>query len=187
MNKPKLNYKPGNKDNCYTPSYALAPIKPYIPAESIIWECACGSMHMAYELGKQWRVFATDKDSLDFLSDPPAIHADLIVTNPPFSLKYRFLARCYEIGKPFALLMPVDTLGAQAAQRLFDKHGVQVILMDKRIDYIMPNKGLNGAGAQFSSAWFTSGLGLPAQLNYASIADEKAAFKRSIVGNVFHA
>ena len=37
------------------------------------------------------------------------VQFDCIITNPPFSLKQEFLQRCYELGKPFALLLPLTT------------------------------------------------------------------------------
>lgn len=193
--KPKLNYtsngtKGHPKDNCQTPPYAVAPLIPLLKMNQsrgwanrqwVIWECAGGNHNLAQEIANFNRnhVISTDIQwGFNFL-DPATVDRidpfDAIITNPPFSLKYKFLARCYEIGKPFALLMPIDTLGAQTAQRLFDRHGVQVIIMDKRIDLIMPNKG-EGGSAQFNSAWFTHGLNLPAQLNFVSIAAEKAAY-----------
>lgn len=187
--KPKLNYtsngtKGHPKDNCQTPPYAVAPLIQHLNPKWTIWEPAAGKMGLAFELMNHvFQVLHTDiqrgKDFLELNAPPHGFSFEAIITNPPFSLKYKFLARCYEIGKPFALLMPIDTLGAQTAQRLFDQHGVQVIIMDKRIDFIMPNKG-EGGSAQFNSAWFTHGLNLPAQLNFVSIAAEKAAYVKSL-------
>jgi len=34
---------------------------------------------------------------------------DIIITNPPYSLKEEFFKRAYELGKPFAFLMPLTT------------------------------------------------------------------------------
>ncbi len=82
---------------------------------------------------------------------------DVIVTNPPFSLKIPWIERCYELGKPWALLLPVETIGTKHAQELFTAHEpeIGIIYMNKRINFKMPNKGWDGAGAQFPTAWYT--------------------------------
>ncbi len=97
----------------------------------------------------------------NFFDYTPPYGWDCLVTNPPFSIKYKWIARCYELSKPFALLLPVETLGAKTAQKYFRDYGVQVIFIDGRVNFKMPNMGWDGAGAQFPTAWFTFGLDLP--------------------------
>lgn len=162
--KPKQNYKPGVLDNCQTPEYALEPLLPYLNSDWHIWECAAGERYLLDALrSKGYSVVGTDildYFSTDFLVDSPKFIFDCIVTNPPYGLKYLWIERCYELGKPFALLMPVETLGAKTAQVQFAKHGIQVIFMNQRVDFKMPNKGFTGS-AQFPTAWFTWGLNAP--------------------------
>jgi len=55
----------------------------------------------------------------DFLVDEPAFAYDCIITNPPYSIKDRFLTRCYELKKPFALLMPLTALEGKYRQQLY--------------------------------------------------------------------
>jgi hypothetical protein len=74
---------------------------------------------------------------------------------------------------PFALLMPVEMLGTAKGQRLFDKYGIEVIFMSPRVDFYMPNKGWEGGGAQFPTAWFTWKLNLPKQINFATLNKPK--------------
>jgi hypothetical protein len=110
----------------------------------------------------------------DFFTDKrPSLPKTTLVTNPPYSIKYEWLERCYEIGNPFALLMPVEMLGTAKGQRLFDKYGIEVIFMSPRVDFYMPNKGYEGAGAQFPTAWFTWKLNLPQQINFARLNKPK--------------
>lgn len=90
------------------------------------------------------------------------------MTNCPYSVKYPWLRRYYELGKPFALLLPVDTTGAAQAQVLFDRYGIEIIYMNKRVNFKMPNKGWSGS-AQFSTAWFTWGLNIGKQMTFAKI------------------
>jgi len=105
------------------------------------------------------------------LRSTPPVGYQVQVTNPPFSLKFKWLERAYEIGEPFAFLLPINTLGTVTAQKMFEKHGISVLLLDKRIDFKMPFKGWEGGGAQFSTAWFMWKLADPG-LYYGKITNK---------------
>ena len=167
--KPKLNYKPGSQDCCQTPFYAIEPLLKFFPTYWHIWEPAAGEGNIVNAL-RSYGYQVTGTDILlgqDFFRHQ-LTHWDAIITNPPFSLKYKFLARCYQLDKPFALLLPVETLGAKSAQVLFEEFGIEIILLNKRIDFKMPNKGFGGS-AQFPTAWFCFGLNIGQQLTFANI------------------
>lgn len=168
--KPKSNYKPGPQDNCQTPIYAVEPILKFIPIHWHIWEPAAGQGNIVKALSSYgYNVTGTDiLTGQDFFKYKPMAW-DAVITNPPFSLKYRFLARCYQLGKPFALLLPLETLGAKAAQVLFKEFGIEIILLNKRVDFFMPVAGYSGKGAQFPTCWMTWGLNIGRQLTYANI------------------
>jgi hypothetical protein len=172
--KPKSNYKDAPRDRCQTPTYALDPLFRYLPPTWTIWEPAAGEglLVAALHAGGFEDVITGDiLSGQDFFTYQPE-RWDCIVTNPPFSEKYKWLERCYQLGKPFALLMPLETLGAASAQKYFEDCGVEIVLFDKRIDYKMPSKGWGGS-SQFASAWFTSGFGLGRELNYGHIRKSK--------------
>lgn len=167
--KPKQNYKPDERDNCQTPHYALDPLLPCLKSSWRIWESAAGERNIVSKLCQSgFDVIGTDiLTGQDFFSYEPAIW-DCQVTNPPFSQKYKWLTRSYHLSKPFAFLLPIDTIGAQKAQKLFSCYGIEIILLNKRVNYKMPNKGWKG-NAQFSSAWFTWGLNIGTTLTYAKL------------------
>lgn len=175
--KPKSNYQadehtPDPRDQCQTPDYAIDPLLPFLRPEWTLWEPAAGEGLLVEALhdGGIRNVISSDViTGQNFFTFEPEQSWDVLVTNPPFSLKYRFLERCYALGKPFALLMPVETIGAQTAQNYFREHGVEVIFMDRRVNYKMPNLGWDGTGAQFPSAWFTWGLNIGTQMLFARI------------------
>ena len=180
--KPKENkgYNAGTYDECQTPPYALEPLMPQIKEGGIlIWECAAGKRVLANSMRDDWgfNVLSTDiNDPVgygDFFEIEPENKNYIIVTNPPYSLKYQWIERCYELGKPFALLMPVEMIGAAKAQKLFSEHGIEIIFMSPRVDFYMPNKGYEGGGAQFPTAWFTWKLNLPNQINFATLNKPK--------------
>jgi hypothetical protein len=57
-------------------------------------------------------VVATDlytlPDKIDFLKeDQPSQPFGILITNPPYSSKYKFIEKCIRVGKPFALLLPL--------------------------------------------------------------------------------
>jgi hypothetical protein len=57
-------------------------------------------------------VIATDlftlPDKIDFLKeDQPNQPFGILITNPPYSSKYKFIEKCIRLGKPFALLLPL--------------------------------------------------------------------------------
>lgn len=157
-------------DFCQTPAYALDPLLPYIPAHYVVWEPAAGEGYLARALEVSFKVLRSDiLTQQNFFAYEPDQPWDCIITNCPFSLKFRWLARCYALGKPFAVLLPVETIGAVQAQRLFDRYGVQVIWLSPRVNFKMPNKGWGGQ-AQFPTAWFTFGFNLPRDNMFARLS-----------------
>jgi hypothetical protein len=175
--KPKSNRKPGSMDNCQTPSYAVQPLLPYLRKAGIrtVWEPAYGEGLLSRVLTNDgFNVTGTDTlfgSQYDFFDYDLAIHRhyDAIVTNPPFSLKYEWLQRCYELGKPFALLLPVETLGSVKGGDLFALNGIDVMMLRPRVDFKMPEAGWSGSGAQFPVAWFCHNLFLPKALMFVRV------------------
>jgi len=188
-NKPKKNYNAETaptRDFCQTPPYALDPLLPYIRDFHWIWEPAAGEGLMYKALVKETAATVKKSDVLtgtDFLTQNligGCMITKAIVTNPPFSLKYEWLARCYELGYPFALLMPADMLFAAKGNKLFQKYGIEIIIMNPRVDFKMPHKKWKGKGAQMATAWFTWGLGVGKILSFADISESKKRFKETL-------
>lgn len=172
MMKPKNNSKNPARDMCQTPDYALDPLLPYLKPEWCAWESACGEYYLSNALRDKAvsMVIATDQlYGHDYFSyEPDRESYDVQITNPPFSKKYPWLRRAYELGKPFALLMPADSLYARSANALFEKYGTEIIIMNPRINFKMPNKGWDSR-ANFSTAWFTWGLNIGKVLTFATV------------------
>lgn len=176
--KPKAAKKEGGGyDNCGTPSYALYPILRHIEQFDYVIETADNEDHLIYDALRDWGTFhvATNYSigynpaGADFFTDQWIYDEHTVqVTNPPFSIKYKWLTRSYELGFPFALLLPVETLGAVTAQRMFKKHGMELIVMSQRVNFKMPVKGW-ACQAQFPVAWFTWKLNIGREISYATI------------------
>jgi len=167
--KPPL--RQGSPDDFQTPPIALKPLLPHIENDWRIWECACGKGNLVGGLTDYgFDVIGTDiLGGYDFLDYQPD-KFDCIVTNPPFKYKQQFLERCYKLGKPFALLLPLTTLETKKRQSLMQKYGVEIILFDKRINFETPNQVKNSS-AWFATAWFTNWLNIGRQINFAELED----------------
>lgn len=167
-------YEPQGYDACQTPAYAIDPLLPYLAREWTVWEPAAGEgllVDALYDSNMEAVIASDILTGENFFEFDP--HGwDCIVTNPPFSLKYRWMERCYQLGKPFALLLPVETLGAKTAHEMFREYGLEVIFMDKRVNFKMPNKGWDGGGAQFPVMWLTWGLNIGSQMTFARLNNE---------------
>jgi type I restriction-modification system DNA methylase subunit len=91
-----------------------------LPKTTVIWEPACGEMDMVSAMQRAgYSVFATDlKYGQDFLT-MPLTECDWVITNPPFSESDKFIKRCAEHGKPFALLLKSQYWHARKRYDLF--------------------------------------------------------------------
>lgn len=88
---------------------------------------------------------------------------DLIVSNPPFSLKDRVLECVYSFNKPFAILLPLNSLQVKTRYKYF-KQGIQILSFDARICYYDKNHmDTVVKGSPFATAYFCRNL-LPKDL-----------------------
>lgn len=171
MSKPPLRV--GSPDDFQTPPYALEPLLPYLKKDWVIWECAAGKGNLTNELRRGgYDVVDTDiLGGFDFLTNKPIVF-DAIVTNPPFKYKQQFLERAYQLGVPFAFLLPLTTFETAKRQNLFKEYGLEVIFFDKRINFETPNKIANSS-SWFATAWFTYGLNIGQALTFAKLNDRQ--------------
>ncbi len=173
-NRAGIVYEPQGYDACQTPPYAIDPLLPYLTRGQIIWEPARGEGHLVeafYDAGFKEVVTSDMLTGENFFEYEPVERWDCIITNPPYSLKFEWLERCYELGKPFALLVPVEMLGAGKAQELMQQHGFEIMLLSRRVDFKMPNAGWSGAGSQFPVMWLCWNL-LPQPVVFGDIPIE---------------
>lgn len=141
---------------------------PYLKREWVIWECAWGKGNLFNFLSSEgFNVIGSDKD-FDFLNSYR--ECDCIVTNPPYSIKDKFLKRCYELKKRFAILMPLTALEGKRRGALYRKYGIQLIIPNKRINFETPSG--KGSGAWFQTAWFCYRLNLPKDLMFVDLVEK---------------
>ena len=157
-------------DEIYTPEIALIPLLKYLPKNIKIWECTdFGESNITKVLKEHgYDVISTHKSNFDFLSDKPTFDFDVIITNPPYSLKDEFIKKCYEYNKPFALLLPITALEGIRRGGMYKEYGLQLIILDKRINF-MKNKKSNW----FNTSWFCWKL-LKHDLNFERVIYERS-------------
>ncbi len=161
--KATLGVRTGVGDEFYTPAYAVSPLLPYLSSNQVIWECAWGTGELAKHLRAAGHN-VVGGGGMDFMKEPPP-HWDIIVTNPPYSHKNAFLERAYSLGKPFAFLLPVESLGGGRV-RLYRQHGIELLVPSKRINFYDAHGQANAAS--FPTAWFCWKL-LPSPLVFVEV------------------
>ena len=137
LNKGYLTAKTDKaSDEVYTPAYAVKPILKYIKPNNVIW-CPFDKEDSEYVKLIQasgHNVIATHIDNGEnFFDFTPTNHYDVIISNPPFSLKDDIIKRLYELNKPYAILLPIPSL--QGQKRFPYMKNCQALIFDKRINY----------------------------------------------------
>ena len=129
-----------------------------------------------------------DEVGRDFLTWEPA-RWDCIVTNFPFSIKYLMIERAMAMGKPWASIVPWDTVVATRCRNAFDatyehtRRGMEVVIPAGRINFKMPNKGFGGS-AQFHSVWLGWKMGMPVLPREAFVPMQRRAQGQDILREV---
>ncbi len=168
ITNPKTEYSKREKfdkpDECYTPEYAINPLLPYLEKDMVIWDCAFGTGRLAEHFNKHG--FKVVGDYRDFITGLEVGGIDIIITNPPYSLKDQFLKRAFEIGKPFAFLLPLTTLEGIKRSEMFRDKNIQMLIPNRRINFEIPS---GKKSAWFATAWFCWKMNLPNQLNFVEI------------------
>lgn len=144
-------------DKQFTPTYAVKPLLEFLLLNHIqtIW---CPFDDETSEYVKVFRengykVIATDiEHGYDFFTYEPEEHYDIIISNPPFSLKDKILKRLQELNKPFAMLLPLPTL--QGEKRFDYLKGTQALIFDKRVNFYKDKAHtIKQSGAAFASIY----------------------------------
>lgn len=139
-------------DELFTPDYAIWPMLKYIPRDvKTVWcPCDTNESRIVKELREEGYDVLTShiENGCDFLTWEPEHAYDMIITNPPFSIKDKIINRCYELGVPFALLLPLTALEGQKRGEMWKEGGIGVVVLDNRVDY-------NGKGScWYNTSWF---------------------------------
>lgn len=152
-------------DSMYTPYYAVDPLLEFIPKDKIIWcpfDEEWSAFYQAFKQGGYQVVRSSLAEGQDFFSYEPEWW-DIMISNPPFSKKDDVLQRAYELGKPFALLLPANSIQGKKRFQIFQNE-IQMLCFDVRIDFhTNGNMQSPTKGTPFGSAYFCRDF-LPSKL-----------------------
>lgn len=76
----------------------------------------------------------------DFLNSNPPEVFDWIVTNPPFAGKVQFLIKALNLGRPFAMLLPLLTLSSNGLEDMSIDNRLHVLMVKPTPKFL--NKGV---------------------------------------------
>lgn len=169
----KLDEITVEKDEYYTPPYAIQPLLKYVPKTGIVWcpfdteDSFFVKMLRAHGL----EVIATHiSTGTDFFLSVPPKDFDYIISNPPFSLKTEVFERLFELNHRFAMLVGVVGLFESKKRfEMFKNNDWDIMYLDKRVaffeDYKHPVLSLN---PPFSSVYITKGF-LPSRIVFETV------------------
>ena len=149
------NAKCPKKDDDYsTPKEAFDLLFDHIPRDKWVWSpffMNGADLNMPEDI----KVIHEDKDFFEYEPDK----YDFICDNPPYSIKQKIFERCLSLNKPFALLVPFDTMERQYMNKIFKTNDVSIIVPHKRYKF-----NTNKVTMPFKSVWICVGFGLDRQM-----------------------
>jgi hypothetical protein len=168
-------YTAGGNDECYTPAYGVEPILAHLPKGAVVW-CPFDTEESQFvklsRAAGHHVVHSHIADGKDFMTYEPAEHWDVIISNPPFTNKRETFARALTFNKPFALIMANTWLNDAAPKQLFRDKDLQLLMFDKRMEFLQGDGRVNNK-ITFSSSYFCWNL-LPKQIVMATLDKPRA-------------
>jgi hypothetical protein len=152
-------------DEFYTPTWAIEPLIKYLPKGARVW--------CPFDIGESLIVAVLDHAGHpvtythlatggDFFTSNET--CDLIISNPPYSVKTEVFARLFELGKPFAMLVGIAGLFEGPRFRLFRDNPPEIMYLNSRVAYLRSYQEASPSiSPPFSSAWVCRGI-LPQQM-----------------------
>ena len=164
----------------FSPYYIVDHIIKYLPKDKIIW-CPFDDEWSAFYQRLKEKGFNVVRSCLiegqNFFEYEPE-KWDIIVSNPPFSVKDKVLERLYSFNKPFAILLPLNSLQGKTRYKYF-KDGIQILSFDARVSY-HDREHMDSVvkGSPFATAYFCRDL-LPKDL----IIEKLVTYERPLIDN----
>lgn len=143
-------------DEIYTPASAVRPILPYLPSGTV-WESSdFGASEITKVIKDSGRnvIGSHKKDGLDFFLYEPE-KWDVQVTNPPYSIKDKWIKRSFELQKPFFLLLPLESLAGIKRAAMFKRYPAGALILQDRVNFILATKKVAN---WFSSMWLIGNI-----------------------------
>lgn len=155
MDKPKIiinSIKP--QDEYYTPRCMVDMIIPYIEKDYTVW-CPFDTENSEFVIALRENgngiIHSHICEGKDFLKYTPDEKFDIIVSNPPFTLKNEVFKKTQSFDVPYALVMGLHCLSYYEFASNFHNRRLQLLIPAKRISF-------NGNGVSFTSVYFCEKL-----------------------------
>ena len=151
----KVFHSNGGGDEQYTPKEGVELLLPYIQQhkDKIIWlpfdNKESQFVNVLSENGFKV-VYSHIETGQDFLFYEPD-KWDIIISNPPYKNKRIYIERCIKFNKPFALLLPINTLSDSVLNVLFYKRNIQLLIPEKRMRFYNAKTGKTGNQPTFKA------------------------------------
>ena len=149
------------KDDSYmTPKEVWESIAHLLPKDKVIYECFYGdgkSGQYLTELG-----FQVEHHDIDFFTDP-SFNYDILVSNPPYSIKPKVFKRLAEIDKPFLMLVPVSTMTKKFLKTYFQDK-IQIIIPKSRIHFV--KNSVQTKASWFDTLWISYKMNLEKDITF---------------------
>lgn len=146
-------------DEFYTPLYAIEPLLKYVKPRSRVW-CPFDteqSLIVKTLLSEGHHVaashIANGENFFEICKE-----CDIIISNPPYSLKGQVFDRLFKLGTPFAMLVGVVGLfESQSRFEMFAANDFEIMWLNKRIAYFKSYEEQKPSlNPPFSSVWLCS-------------------------------
>lgn len=149
----RTKFSTQTNDEYYTPKYAVNILLPYLEQykNKTIWCPFDKEWSNFVQLFKELNIdvkYSHIDTGQDFLTYEPDFEYDVIISNPPYSLKFEILDKCIKSKKPFCLLLPYTMFNAKRSIESVKDH-IQFLMINDRISY-------DGSRPNFSS-WYIGG------------------------------
>ena len=130
----KQNYK--NEDRYGTSKYIYGMLTDFVDKNKVIYNpFYLDGKAKTYlnELGYN-HVIHNDED---FFENYNKYEYDIIISNPPYTIKKRIFTKLYEINKPFIMIVPISTITKLFIKDIFknDVERLQMIIPNRRMQF----------------------------------------------------
>lgn len=160
MENSQVFYQQGGGDEQYTPKYGVEVLLPHIQhlKGKIIW---CPFDKQDSEFVKVLTengfdvVYSHIEEGQDFLTYEPD-NWDIMISNPPYKNKRFYWERALSLGKPFALLLPLNILSDSIINVTMDGRGgqFQLLIPSRRMRFYNNITGEIGKQPTFKATYF---------------------------------
>jgi len=148
-------------DEFYTPPYAIEPLLPFVPKSKVVW-CPFDTerSHIPRMIRENGNVCIATHLEIGFDFFETSCLGEVIISNPPYSMKNEVFEMLFNLRRPFAMLVGIAGLFESKRRfRMFRDNQFEMMYFNKRISYFKSYDDQKPAlNPPFSSAWVCSGL-----------------------------